>query len=86
MGLPVVSADSGGGGEQVADSGGGELFAAEDPGAMVEAVARAVPRRQELSQKALAWGAAWPSWDDMFDTQTNRIARLREGIVREERA
>lgn len=77
MGLPVVSADSGGGGEQVGDSGGGELFRAGDPRAMVDAVVRAVPRRQELSQRAIAWGAAWPSWDDMFETQARRIAELR---------
>lgn len=80
MGLPVVSADSGGGGEQVADSGGGELFAARDARAMVEAVARALPRRQELSARAVAWGAAWPSWSEMFETQTRRIGELRHAL------
>lgn len=78
MGLPVVSADSGGGGEQVADSGGGMLFSSQDPRAMVDAVASAIPRRQELSNRAVAWGAAWPSWDDMFDAQARRIAELRQ--------
>lgn len=80
MGLPVVSADSGGGGEQVADSGGGELFAAQDARAMVDAVARALARRQELSARAAAWGAAWPSWSEMFETQVKRIGELRRSI------
>lgn len=86
MGLPVVSADSGGGGEQVSDSGGGELFAAGSPRAMVEAAARVLPRRRELSERGVAWGAAWPSWDDMFDTQARRIAELRAKLPREEAA
>jgi len=80
MGLPVVSAATGGGGEQVSDSGGGEVFAAGDSGDLVRAVSRAMPRRQELSRRAEAWGAAWPSWDDMFRRQTDRIAELRGRI------
>lgn len=78
MGLPVVSAAGGGGGEQVADSKGGELFRSGDPRELVLAVERALPRRRELSRRAMLWGAAWPSWDRMFELQTERLRDLRE--------
>lgn len=78
MGLPVVSAGGGGGGEQVADSRGGELFEPGNAREMVLAVARALPRRRELSRRAMLWGAAWPSWDRMFEIQTDRLMELRD--------
>lgn len=81
MGLPVVSAATGGGGEQVADSGGGETFAPGDARDLVAAVARALPRRQELSARAVAWASRWPSWDDMFRRQTERIEQLRASLA-----
>lgn len=69
MGLPVVSADDGGGAEQVSDSGGGTLFRAGSAADLARAVEEALPRRAELSARATAWGRAWPSWDDMFRRQ-----------------
>jgi len=78
MGLPVVSAASGGGGEQVSDSKGGETFKPGDPEDLVRAVERALPKRRELSRRAMIWGAAWPSWERMFELQTARIVELRE--------
>jgi alpha-1,6-mannosyltransferase len=80
MGLPVVSAATGGGGEQVQDSGGGETFTPGDARDLVDAVLRALPRRQELSKRAAVWGAAWPSWDDMFRHQADRIEQLRDAL------
>lgn len=78
MGLPVISADGGGGGEQVADSRGGELFEPGDARELVLAVARGLARRRELSRRAMLWGAAWPSWERMFELQTERLVALRE--------
>lgn len=70
-GLPVVSADGGGGGEQVRESGAGELFRPDDASELVASVRRALARRDELASRARSWGAAWPSWDDMFRTQSD---------------
>jgi glycosyltransferase involved in cell wall biosynthesis len=75
-GLPVVSADGGGGGEQVRESGAGELFRPGDASDLVESVTRALSRRDELASLARSWGAAWPSWDDMFSTQTNACMEM----------
>jgi alpha-1,6-mannosyltransferase len=75
-GLPVVSADGGGGGEQVRHSGAGELFAPDDPVAAVDAVRRALPRVAELSHRARDWGNRWPSWDEMFQSQADACAEL----------
>lgn len=76
MGLPVVSASTGGGGEQVSDSGGGEVFEPDDAASLVSAAGRALQRRRELSRRALLWGAAWPSWDRMFELQSARLEEL----------
>lgn len=75
-GLPVVSADGGGGGEQVRESGAGELFRSADAEDLVRSVRRALVRRDELASRAWAWGAAWPSWDDMFRAQTDACLEL----------
>ena len=75
-GLPVVSADGGGGGEQVRESGAGELFRSNDASDLVEGVRRALVRRDELASLARSWGAAWPSWDDMFRAQTDACMEM----------
>ncbi len=75
-GLPVVSADNGGGGEQVRESGGGELFLSGDATDLVQGVRRALVRREELAARARAWGAAWPSWDEMFSAQTDACLEM----------
>lgn len=78
-GVPVVSPDGGGGGEQVRTSGAGELFRPGDSDDLVRAVQRALPRRSEFSDKALSWAQAWPSWDDMFRAQTESCLELARG-------
>jgi alpha-1,6-mannosyltransferase len=75
-GLPVVSADGGGGGEQVGESKAGILFRSGDASDLVDAVRRALVRREELATRARAWGASWPSWDDMFRAQTEACLEM----------
>jgi len=75
-GLPVVSAAGGGGGEQVRESGAGELFPSGDAAQLVQGVRRALAHRDELAARARAWGEAWPTWDDMFRAQTEACVEL----------
>lgn len=75
-GRGVVSAHDGGGGEQVRQSGAGELFQSGSSTEFVKAVERALPRADEYAAKARAWGAAWPTWNDMFERQNNRCMEL----------
>jgi alpha-1,6-mannosyltransferase len=75
-GLPVVSADGGGGGEQVRESGAGELFRSGDAGELVMGVRRALAHREALAARARAWGEAWPTWNDMFQAQTEACMEL----------
>lgn len=75
-GRGVVSADGGGGAEQVRQSGAGELFASGSVTEFVKAVERALPKADEYAARARAWGAAWPTWDDMFSRQNRRCLEL----------
>ncbi|MEN9307833.1 MAG: hypothetical protein RL173_1765 [Fibrobacterota bacterium] len=77
-GTGVVSADGGGGGEQVRTSGAGELFASGSATEFVKAVERALPKASELSAKARAWGEAWPTWNEMFTQQIGRCMEIRD--------
>lgn len=78
-GTGVVSADDGGGGEQVRNSGAGELFKSGSATDFVKAVERALPRAESFADKARAWGEAWPTWDQMFSHQIERCMELRHG-------
>ena len=75
-GLPVVSADGGGGGEQVGESKAGVLFRSGDASDLVNGVRRALVQRDELASRARSWGACWPSWDDMFRAQTEACLEM----------
>lgn len=76
-GLPVVSAAGGGGGEQVRESGAGEVFPDGNATEAVLSVQRVLQRRSELSARARDWGRSWPSWDDMFRHQSDSCLELR---------
>jgi alpha-1,6-mannosyltransferase len=75
-GLPVVSADGGGGSEQVGESKAGVLFRSGDASDLVNGVSRALVRRDEFASRARSWGASWPSWDDMFRAQTESCLEM----------
>ncbi len=77
-GTAVVSADDGGGGEQVRASGAGELFRSGSATDLVKAVERALPRAEIYGKKAMEWGEAWPTWDDMFAHQVERCRELHD--------
>ena len=76
-GIGVVSADGGGGGEQVRESGAGELFAPGSASEFVKAVERALPRSGEFAAKARLWGEAWPTWNEMFSHQISRCLEIQ---------
>lgn len=75
-GLPVVSCQGGGAGEQVRDSGAGTLYPDQDVVGLLEAVESALERRDALSRAALAWREQWPSWDEMFHHQTTTCEEI----------
>lgn len=76
-GTGVVSADDGGGGEQVRSSQAGELFQAGSVDSFIESIQAAMPRAQEFSIKARLWAEGWPSWDEMFSHQIGRCLEIR---------
>jgi len=75
-GLPVVSASGGGGGEQVRESGAGELFPSGDAIEAVQAVDRALGLRDQHAARAVEWGRNWPTWDQMFEDQAQACVEM----------
>ncbi|MEN9354450.1 MAG: hypothetical protein RL318_1775 [Fibrobacterota bacterium] len=75
-GLPVLSADNGGGAEVVRKSAAGATFKAGDTADLVRQAGQILPAVASLREKAAAFGAAWPSWDDFFAGQHARNAQL----------
>lgn len=75
-GLPVVSCQGGGAGEQIRESKAGTLYPDQDVVGLLGAVEAALEHREELSNNAMAWRATWPTWDDMFAFQTRTCEEL----------
>jgi alpha-1,6-mannosyltransferase len=75
-GLPTLSANDGGGSEVVRKSGAGVLFQAGDTQDMVRRAGEFLTVAGDFRDKAAAFGAAWPSWDDFFAGQHARTLEL----------
>lgn len=77
-GTPVLSADEGGVSEQVARSGAGFLYRADEPGALLRGIESMIGAdRAALGRRARAHAEREHSWDRVFD----RIFSVYEGLL-----